>query len=250
MRVRVHLIAVVFLIVLVSVISLIVSIYLAISYIRYNRKENSIGKTGEEIARKILDQNNLNHIKVSATGSILFGNSYSHYFKKVRLRRMTYKKKSVSSMAMAAQKSALAILDKEKDPDMKKRIKLVPLITFGPFAFIPLVLIGAVLDMYIYHSDGVCTIACAVFGLLFYLFSFFLSVTVLKTEKKAQLRAIELMRNDAIANEEEIVMVQKLFKLYNIEYINNMILALLELIYRILQIVAMVSNQSSSSSKS
>jgi hypothetical protein len=39
---------------------------------------------------------------------------------------------------MGAQKAALAILDKEGDEDMKKRIRLVPLVTFGPFAFIPL----------------------------------------------------------------------------------------------------------------
>ena len=36
------------------------------------------------------------------------------------------------------------------------------------------------------------------------------------------------------------------FKLYNIEYVNNMIIALLELVYRVLQIIAYVQNSSSS----
>lgn len=110
-----------------------------------------------------------------------------------------------------------------------------------------MVIVGVVLDMVVLQSSGICTTVCAVLGLLFYLYSFFLSITVLKTEKKAQERSIDIMRAEGIANEEEIAMTQKLFKLYNIEYINNMILALLELIYRILQVVATVESHSSSS---
>ncbi len=41
--------------------------------------------------------------------------------------------------------------------------------------------------------------------------------------------------------------VEKLFKLYNIEYVNDMVIALLELIYRVLQIIAYAQNNSSSS---
>ena len=82
------------LLIVASIIALGVSIYLAISYVRYNKKQNSCGKTGEQIARKILDHHELGHIKVSKTGSIMFGNSYSHYFKKVRLRRLTWQKRN------------------------------------------------------------------------------------------------------------------------------------------------------------
>ena len=45
-------------------------------------------------------------------------------------------------------------------------------------------------------------------------------------------------------------MAQKLFRLYNIEYINNMILALLELIYYILRIVLIVMDSKNAVSKS
>ena len=134
------------LLIVASIIALGVSIYLAISYVRYNKKQNSCGRTGEEIARTILDKNGLQKIKVSKTGSILFGNSYSHYFKKVRLRRLTWKKQSVTSLAMAAQKSALAVLDKENDKDMRTRIRLTPLIYFGPIAFL--------LSLVIYYGNS------------------------------------------------------------------------------------------------
>ena len=125
------------LIAIVGIVSGITSIWLVVKYFRFNRRENSLGLTGIEIARKILDDNGLEHIKVKRTGSLLFGNSYSHYFKKVRLRGFIRHETSLTSMGMGAQKAALAILDKEGDKDMKKRVRLVPLVTFGPFALFP-----------------------------------------------------------------------------------------------------------------
>ena len=237
------------LLVIASIVALVISIFLAVSYIKYNRKQNSAGKTGEEIARKILDDNDLKNIKVSKNGSILFGNSYSHYFKKVRLRRLTWKKQSVTSLAMAAQKSSLAVMDKEKDPDMKKLVFLTPFIYLGPLAFVPMVIIGALLDLYVIKgTNATCLIILTAIGLVFYLMSFVMSLLVLKTEKKAQKRAYEIMKKSGLATEEELESCKKLFKLYNIEYVNNMIIALLELIYRVLQIIAYVQNASSSSS--
>ena len=236
------------LLIIASIFAFGISIYLSISYVRYNKKQNSCGKTGEQIARKILDHHELGHIKVSKTGSIMFGNSYSHYFKKVRLRRLTWQKRSVTSLAMAAQKSALAVLDKENDAEMRTRVRLTPLIYFGPIAFVPMVVIGVLLDVLL--STGFCGILFTVLGLGFYLLSFVMSILVLKTEKKAQKRAYEIMKEEGLATEEELESCKKLFRLYNIEYINDMVIALLELIYRVLQIVAYAQNSSSSSSKS
>ena len=235
------------LLIIASIFAFGISIYLSISYVRYNKKQNSCGKTGEQIARKILDHHELGHIKVSKTGSIMFGNSYSHYFKKVRLRRLTWQKRSVTSLAMAAQKSALAVLDKENDAEMRTRIRLTPLIYFGPIAFVPMVVIGVLLDVLL--STGFCGILFTLLGIGFYLLSFVMSILVLKTEKKAQKRAYEIMKEEGLATEEELESCKKLFRLYNIEYINDMVIALLELIYRVLQIIAYVQNSSSSSSK-
>ena len=236
------------LIFIVSIVSGVVSIWLAIRYAKFNKKENTAGLTGEQVARKILDDNGLNHIKVSVTGSIMFGNSYSHYFKKVRLRRMTRHENSITSLGMGAQKAALAVLAKEDDPDMKKRIRLVPLITFGPFAFIPLLLVGAGLDYYFFNQTATCTLVLGGLGVLFYIYSIVLSVTTLKTEKKAQVRANEILLSQGLITAEEAQDLQKLFHLYNVQYVNDIILSVLELIYNVLKIVAMIKGNGSSSS--
>ena len=234
----------------VGLVSIVVSVWLAIKYHKFNKKENSAGLTGQEVARLILDKNDLQHIKVKVTGSILFGNSYSHVFKKVRLRRLTRNKPSLTSLGMGAQKAALAILDKEGDKDMKKRIRLYPMVLFGPFAFIPLITVGALLDYFVFNQTGVCVYVLGGLGLLFYVYALILSVLTLKTEKKAQEKAYEILRKEKLANEEELADLKDLFRLYNIQYVNDIILASLELLYTALQILmALQGNGSSSSSK-
>lgn len=223
-----------------------VSIWLMVKYVKFNRTENSAGLTGQEVARKILDENGLNHIKVKATGSILFGNSYSHFFKKVRLRRLTRHERSLTSLGMGAQKASLAILDKEGDPDMRKRIRLYPLITFGPFAFIPLIVIGALLDYFVFSQTGVITLVLGGIGLLFYVYSIVLSVLTLKTEKKAQEKAYNILKERGLVTEEELASLRELFHLYNVQYINDIILASLELLYFVLEILAATQGNSSS----
>ncbi|MCH5159919.1 MAG: zinc metallopeptidase [Clostridiales bacterium] len=234
------------LIIIVAIVSCIVSIVLAIRYIKFNRRANSAGLTGVEAARAILDANGLQHIKVKTVGSLMFGNSYSHYFKKVRLRRLTRHKTSITALAMGSQKAALAVLDKEGDPDMKRRIRLVPLITFGPFAFIPLIIVGAIIDILVFHTVGVITVALAIIGFLFYILALVLTIVTLKTEKKAQERAYSLLRENGMATEEELELMRELFKLYNIQYVNDIILSALEIIWRILEILARAKSNSAS----
>ncbi len=232
------------LIALVGAYSLVVSVWLAIKYVKFNRTQNSAGLSGQEVARKILDANGLNHIGVKVTGSLLFGNSYSHYFKKVRLRRFTRHERSLTSLGMGAQKASLAILDKEGDPDMRKRIRLYPLITFGPFAFIPLIAIGALLDYFVFNQTGVITLVLGGLGFLFYVYAIVLSVLTLKTEKKAQEKAYSILEERNLATAEELSSLKELFHLYNVQYINDIILSSLELLYTILQIASAVQGDS------
>ncbi len=239
------------LIIVVALFSGCVSIYLAIKYVKYNKMNNSAHMTGEEAARKLLDQNGLQDIRVSKNGSILFGNSYSHYFHKVRLRRRTWKKQSVASIAMAAQKTGLAVLDKEGDKDMKTRIVLTPITIFGPYAFVPLIVIGVVIDMIIFNGSSlICTLVASLIGIAFFVLSFVLQIIQLKTEVKAQNKAYEMLKANNMATEQELDDMKYLFKLYNIEYINDIVIAFLEVVYRVLMIVASLRGSSNSSTSS
>jgi Zn-dependent membrane protease YugP len=72
-----------------------------------------------------------------------------------------------------------------------------------------------------------------------------LSITTLKTEKKAQVRANAILTEQGLITAEEAEKLKKLFHLYNVQYVNDIILSVLELIYNLLKLVAMFKGDSS-----
>lgn len=237
-QLRISLIVVGSLIVIVTIIAFIISAWLSVKYVKFNRRNASCGLSGGEVARRVLDSEGLQDIKVTKSGSLLFGNSYSHFFKKVRLRRRTIDKTSLTSVGMGAEKASLAILDKNGDKDMKRRIFKVPFIAVGPFLFIPLIIIGAIIDYCIQGASMDATILFCSIGIVLYAIAFFFQFQTLKTERKAQNLACQKLTEQGLATDEEIAQLRELYRLYNIEYINNMVLSMLEILYRVLEIFA------------
>lgn len=240
-------------VVVLALVAAIMSIWLAIKYIKYNKRMTQAGIAGKDIARTLLDKNGLQNIKVKKANiftAFMVGNSYSHYFKRVRLRGLIYSKASITSVAISGQKVGLALLDKEGDPDMKKRIRLLPLLTFGPFAFVLLVAVGIVIDI-LASLGGILAVICCSVGIVFYIFTFVLSLTTLKTETKAQDRALEMLQADGYLQGDEVDDAKELYRLYIINYKLNMIIELLEMIMQILKLILNIlkyTNNSSSKS--
>ena len=56
----------------------------------------------------------------------------------------------------------------------------------------------------------------------------------------------DALKEEALATDEEIEMMKELFHLYNIQYVNDLIIAFLEVIYKILLLVAKIQANSSS----
>ena len=68
---------------------------------------------------------------------------------------------------------------------MAARIRMTPVIYFGPLAFIPLILIGLLLDLFVFRNvTGLGLMFFTLLGLIIYIISFVMSVKVLKTRKK------------------------------------------------------------------
>ncbi len=223
------------LVVIVSLFALMAAIWLSISYAKYHHQQNTAGKTGRELARQVLDDHGLGKIKVASSGSILLGNSYSHLFKKVRLHRRIAGQASVAALATAVQKPCLAILDARDDADMKSRRRATPLICLGPWALIPLMLVGWALDL-IVSAKGWCTVAFTLLAVVLYGVALVSAFRGLKTENAAQVMALDLMTSAGLATADETAQCKKLYRLHRVEYVNNMFLAPLELLYRLVQL--------------
>ncbi len=223
--------------VVASVFGLIAAILLTMGLSKYRHQANSLGRTGGEIARQLLDEQELKKIKVAASGSILWGNSYSPLLKKVRLGRLVHGRKSLAAMAMAVQKACLAVLD-EQDRDAF-RSRRAGIMYLGPLALLPLMIVGALLEWFL-SGGGWIVFSFTVLALVLYAISWVAAIRGLKQEKQAQTMALERMEAEGYATAEEGKLCKKLYRLYNAEYCNNMVLGILELLYRGLQVFAYI----------
>ena len=230
-------IAVTILLGLAILAAFIAQIVIAIGYWRGNRTNNSLGLTGGEYARKLLDQNGMPYVQVKKCGiirTILFGNHYSISKRTVYLRMRTINKPSLTAVAIAAQKVALAEQHRDADTKMIVRSRLQGLGVFAPFLFVPLVLIGLLVDLFVLQTLLLSLITAGV-GLLFILFGFIVTVLNIPVEKKAMKRAQVLLESELTG--EEMLTVQKIFRSYLVEYVLQFIIAILRIIQLILKIL-------------
>ncbi len=228
------------LIAICSIVSFFMYIYLFFGYMRYNKQKVSSGVKGKDVARELLDKNGLEKIKVvrsSIFTAFTVGNSYSHYFHRIRLRGLIYKKASLTSVAVAGQKVNLALLDKAGDPLMKRQIKLIPLAFFGPLLAVVVIALGVFLDFAYFEGNGITSLISVIFGLFFYSLSVVLQVNTYRLEKKAQSSTMDLLYDNGYINEQEKEDCKELFRLYNLTYIMNIIVSILELIREIIKLL-------------
>lgn len=217
--------------------ALIAQIAVAVGYWRGNRTNNSLGLSGAEYARRLLDLNGMPDVQVKKCGiirTVLFGNHYSISKKTVYLRMRTINKPSLTAVAMAAQKVALAEQHKNKDTKMIVRSRLQGLGVFAPYLFIPLVVIGFLIDVFVAQTLLFSLIA-TVLGLIFILFGFIVTLLNIPVEKKAMKRALVFLKADL--TKEEIVIVKKIYRSYMVEYALQFIIAVLRIIQLILKIL-------------
>ena len=145
----------------------------------------------------------------------------------------TINKPSLTAVAMAAQKVALAEQHRDGDTKMIVRSRLQGLGVFAPILFVPLVLIGFLVDIFVLTL--LFSLVTAGIGLLFILFGFIVTLLNIPVEKKAMERAQVILENELTG--EEMVTVKKIFRSYLVEYVLQFIIAILRIIQLILKIL-------------
>ena len=226
------------------VVALIAQLVVIVGYWRGNRTQNSLGISGGEFARKLLDEKGLQDVQVkrcTLLRTLLFGNHYSIARKTVFLRIMTINKTSVTSVAIAAQKVALAEQHRDGNKKMIVRGRLQGIGVFAPSLFLPLVIVGILMDLFVFENLFM-TLIVLILGILFIVFAFVVTILNIPVEKSAMNRASEMLGTYLTA--EEMTMVKKVYRSYMIEYVMQFIVALLRMIQLILKaILAFRKNQ-------
>ena len=100
------------------------------TYTKYSKIPTTAGMSGAEVARRILDENGLENVKVLESPGVL-SDHYNPMTKTVHLSSGNYHHHSVAGAAVAAHEVGHAIQDKEAYAALRLRHALVPVANFS-----------------------------------------------------------------------------------------------------------------------
>lgn len=173
-----------FLIVVTMIMGFGTQWYINHSYKKYSSVDSGTGMTGAQIARRMLDDNGLQHVQVHCVGGTL-SDHYDPRDQTVSLSEDIYHSTSVSAAAVACHECGHAVQHAVGYVPMNIRSALVPVANFGSTAWLVLLVIGIALN-----SMNLVLIACFVYG-----FAVLFQVVTLPVEFNASRRGLAYVRN-------------------------------------------------------
>lgn len=127
------------------IITVISQLIIKTTYRKYQKKENTKNLTGYDVARKILDNNNLTDILVIETSGLLTDH-YDPSKKVIKLSTEIYHGTTISSSSVAAHECGHAIQEQENYKPMLIRSRIVPTVNlFTKIGYLSII-IGALFD--------------------------------------------------------------------------------------------------------
>ncbi|TCS77837.1 zinc metallopeptidase [Tepidibacillus fermentans] len=185
---------------------------------QWSRVESMIGMTGAQVARRILDENNLEHIPVRPVPGKLTDH-YDPIAREVRLSEPVYYGTSIASVSVAAHEVGHAIQHKEGYSALVLRHKLFPLVNFSSGAAPLLLILGFVFQWASLIGLGILLFSVAVaFQLI-----------TLPVEFNASSRAKKLMLSTGILRNGEETGVNKVLGAAALTYVAAALISVLEL---------------------
>lgn len=210
---------------LMLIIPVYASIKVNLSYKKYLKIDNEKKLTGFDVARRILDENNLGEIYVVETKGTM-SDHYDPRRKTVRLSTDVYHGTSISSLAIAAHECGHAIQDKEGYTWFKIRSMIFPIINIGQKIAYVVMIIGLFLSYlnYVYAAIGFTFL-----GLLF-------ELVTLPVEFDASKRAKSIVLSDGMISDIEKSGVDAVLNSTAFTYVAAVISSMLEMLYLLMQL--------------
>ena len=155
-----------YLIIFISIlITTLSQIFISLAYSKYKKILNNKDLSGYDVARKILDSNNLDNIMILETR----GNLTDHYDpqrKVIKLSTDIYHGSSIAGAAVAAHECGHAIQDKMKYTPMRIRSTLVPFVNICTRIGYLAIVIGIIFSYTLIEVGIVLLLSMLVFQLI------------------------------------------------------------------------------------
>lgn len=205
------------------IITLCAQGFVTSSYNKYSKIRNTSGIRGCEVARRILDKNGLNNVKVVETQGHL-SDHYDPRSKVVRLSTNIYNGTSIASVAVSAHECGHALQDRDGYTFMKIRSALVPVVNFSSYLGYIAILLGCILGAFDLIMIGILA-ECAI--LLFQLIT-------LPVEINASSRALKEIQSEHLLVDSEYKGGKKMLKAAASTYVASLLSALLQVLRLVL----------------
>jgi uncharacterized protein len=190
------------------------------TYSKYSKQPSRSGLPGAQVARAILDRNNLSKVRVEPVAGTLTDH-YDPRHKVIRLSESNYRSNSIAAVSVAAHECGHAIQDASGYLPMKLRSGLFPLAAFSSQIWLPLFFIGVFVGAPLFIQ-----LAAILFGavLAFHL-------VTLPVEINASTRAYELLTRYGLLSREEAEGTRRVLSAAAFTYIAAALTAFLTLLY-------------------
>ena len=200
-------------------VSMLASAKVSSNYAKYSRVRSSSGLTGEQAARKILEQNGVYDVDIQPINGHLTDH-YDPRDKTIRLSENVYGSDSVSAVSIAAHEVGHAIQDNEGYAFLRFRSALVPVVNFtSRFTFI-LIMLGLFLNI----------VRLVDLGIILFSASVLFHVVTLPVEFDASNRAMKHLENYSIISSEEKTGTKKVLGAAAMTYVASTLVSVIQLL--------------------
>lgn len=213
-----------YLLLLVSfAITLIAQILVKSRYNKYKQISNKSGINGENIARRILDENGMQHVKVIPIKGTLTDN-YNPSKETVSLSEDIFYGTTIAGIAVAAHECGHAIQHHQNYPFIRLRTGLVPILNVTSRLSYLMIILGYVLGMLNLFEIGIMLESVAV---LFH-------IVTLPVEFDASKRGLKQLKNFGLFDNTELSGCSKMLTAAALTYVGAALSAIVSLLRLIL----------------
>ena len=196
------------LVIFALILSMIASFGVNATFNKYKKQKTARSITGAEAARRVLDMNGLQNIKIEH----ISGNLTDHFDPRagvIRLSDATYNDTSVAAVGVAAHEAGHAVQHAVGYTPIKVRNSIVPIVNIGNALSMPLFLIGLLLNM----------MGLAYLGVILFSLTLVFQLVTLPVEFNASRRAISILDSSMLLYEDEIGPAKKVLRAAAMTYV-------------------------------
>ena len=218
------------------IFSLWASIRVNTTFKKYSKIRSMRGITGAEAARRVLDANGLQHIRIEQ----IPGNLTDHYDPRsdvIRLSESVYGNTSVAAVGVACHEAGHAVQHAENNAPVKIRAAISPVTNIGSRLAIPLIILGILLNSLASAPEF---LVIAYIGVACYGLCTLFQLVTLPTEFDASRRALRCIESYGILGSEEIGGARRVLTAAAMTYVAALAVSLMQL----LRLFLMVSGNS------